>query len=51
MDCIENSPSQPDGSSPNPNINSMEFAAKFKGKREIYNFLTIDVKAYLPRYD
>ena len=25
-----------------------EFAAKFKSKREIYTFLTIDANAYLP---
>jgi hypothetical protein len=33
------------------NINVNEFAAKFRGKREIYNFLTLDVKAYLPAYE
>jgi hypothetical protein len=33
------------------NINVNAFAAKFKGKREIYNFLTLDVKAYLPPYE
>ena len=32
-------------------ISSQIFAAKFKGKREIYNFLTLDVKAYLPAFN
>ena len=29
----------------------MAFASKYKSKREVYNFLTINVKAYLPHYD
>ena len=33
------------------NISALAFAAKYKGKREIFNFLTIDVKAYLPAYE
>jgi hypothetical protein len=33
------------------NINVNEFASKFRGKREIFNFLTLDVKAYLPAYE
>ena len=32
-------------------MNAKEFAAKFRSKREVYNFLHIDVKAYLPPYD
>ena len=31
-------------------INSNEFASKFRSKRECYTFLTLDVKAYLPEY-
>ena len=27
------------------------FASKFKSKREIYTFLTVDGKAYLPPHD
>ncbi len=27
------------------------FASKYKSKREVYNFLAVDVKAYLPAYD
>ncbi len=29
----------------------MAFASKYKSKREVYNFLTIDCHAYLPPYD
>ena len=29
----------------------MEFASKYKSKREVYNFLTIECHAYLPCYD
>ena len=29
------------------NVTASAFAAKFRSKREIYVFLTIDVKAYL----
>ena len=32
-------------------ITAAEFAAKYKSKREIYNFLTIDAHAYLPAYE
>ena len=32
-------------------VNVNEFASKFRSKREVFNFLTIDVKAYLPSYD
>ena len=32
-------------------ITSAAFAAKFKSKYEIYNFLTIEVKAYMPPYE
>ena len=28
-----------------------EFAAKFRSKNEVYQFLTVDVKAYLPKKD
>ena len=38
---------------PNPmaNITASTFASKFNSKREIFNFLTLDVGAYLPAYD
>ena len=29
----------------------MSFASKYKSKREVYNFLTIECHAYLPPYD
>ena len=29
-------------------VTSAAFAAKFRSKREVYQFLTVDVKAYLP---
>ena len=29
----------------------MSFASKYKSKREVYNFLTVDCHAYLPPYD
>ena len=32
-------------------ISAIEFASKYKSKREVYNFLTLEVKAYLPNYD
>jgi hypothetical protein len=32
-------------------ITSAEFAAKFKSKREVYTFLAVDAKAYLPAID
>ena len=32
-------------------MSAQSFAAKFKSKKEIYNFLTIDGKVYLPPYE
>ena len=32
-------------------VSSKEFAAKYRSKREIYNFLATDVGVYLPPYD
>ena len=32
-------------------ISSKEFAAKYRSKREIYNFLASDVGVFLPPYD
>ena len=32
-------------------VSSKEFAAKYKSKREIYNFLACEVGVYLPPYD
>ncbi len=31
-------------------ITAKEFAAKFRSKREVYNFLAVQVGAYLPSY-
>ena len=31
-------------------ISAKEFAAKYKSKREVYNFLSVDVGVYLPAY-
>ena len=33
------------------NINVKEFEAKYRSKREVYIFLTIDGDAYLPPFD
>ena len=35
----------------NEKISAQAFAAKFKSKKEIYQLLTVDAKAYLPTYD
>ena len=40
-----------DGGSRNEKVSSKEFAAKYKSKRETYNFLACDVGVYLPPYD
>ena len=39
------------GQSMTTRISSKEFAAKYRSKREIYNFLATDVGVYLPPYD
>jgi hypothetical protein len=31
-------------------VTSKDFMAKFRSKREVYNFMSIDVGAYLPAY-
>ena len=31
-------------------ITAKEFAAKYRSKREVYNFLAVDVGVYLPAY-
>ena len=31
-------------------ITAKDFAAKYSSKREVFNFLSVDVGAYLPRY-
>ena len=31
-------------------ITAKDFAAKYKSKREVYNFLSVDVGVYLPAY-
>ena len=35
----------------NVSINVKELMAKFRTKREVYNFLVLDCKVYLPAYD
>ena len=45
MDQIDNMANQ------NAQITAATFASKFNSKREIYMFLTVDVRAYLPAYD
>ena len=32
-------------------VTAAQFSARFQSKREIYNFLQLDVQAYLPDYD
>ena len=33
------------GAQPHPNITTAAFAAKFRSKREVHTFLSVDVKA------
>ena len=40
-----------DGGGQLASISSKEFSAKYRSKREIYNFLATDVGVYLPPYD
>ena len=48
-----NQPMQPANASQHQmlSVSSKEFAAKYRSKREIYNFLATDVGVYLPPYD
>ena len=39
------------GMPPTSHVSSKEFAAKYRSKREVYNFLATDVGVYLPPYD
>ena len=41
----------PGGGNQMAQVSSKEFGAKYKSKREIYNFLASDVGVYLPPYD
>lgn len=43
--------SVPQGRRQLASISSKEFGAKYRSKREIYNFLATDVGVYLPPYD
>ena len=43
-------PQQPGRQPEMTNISAKEFAAKFKSKRECYNFLAGDLNVYLPPY-
>ena len=40
-----------DGGNQMTSVSSKEFSAKYRSKREIYNFLATDVGVYLPPYD
>jgi len=40
-----------ESNSNNVNISAQAFAAKFKSKKEIYQLLRVDAKAYLPNYE
>ena len=40
-----------DDSQQKSRVTATSFAAKFKSKREVYFFLTVDVKAYLPPFE
>ena len=48
-----NQPMQPvnGGQPPTAHVTSKEFVAKYRSKREVYNFLATDVGVYLPPYD
>ena len=48
-----NQPMQPVNAGPpsQGQVTSKEFAAKYRSKREVYNFLATDVGVYLPPYD
>ena len=48
-----NQPMQPANAGANQasRVSSKEFAAKYRSKREIYNFLACDVGVFLPPYD
>ena len=39
------------GSSQRVTITAQEFRAKYNSKKECFNFLTVDCKAYLPSYE
>ena len=39
------------GGNQTTSISSKEFSAKYRSKREIYNFLATDCHIYLPPYD
>ena len=36
---------------PQVGVSAASFGAKFRSKRECYNFLTVECKFYLPAYD
>ena len=51
MDQInQNMQQQPPRHVTNTQVSAKEFAAKFKSKRECYNFLAGDCECYLPPY-
>ena len=46
----DNGAGQPDQQPRNAQVSAKEFAAKFKSKRECYNFLAGECQVYLPPY-
>ena len=46
----KNEGNQPMAAASKVKINAKDFAAKYKSKREVYNFLSVDVGVYLPAY-
>ncbi len=51
MDQNDNPPQIPQpGHMSNTQVSAKEFAAKFKSKRECYNFLAGECEVYLPPY-
>ena len=46
----KNEGNQPMAAASKVKINAKDFAAKYKSKREVYNFLSVDVGVYLPSY-
>ena len=35
----------------NVKISAAQFGAKYRSKREVFNLLVLDAKAYLPKYE
>ena len=41
----------PQGQKPKVLVSAAAFAAKYRSKRECYNFLAVDANVYLPAYE